>query len=93
LNLFLEEYFEPDSGAFEGGPHNFTVNLYGFAETGKIEFDRNLLADKQALAGIDENAARTDIINWGLEVPVHGLAICDDQSMSGNGFTGIFSSF
>jgi hypothetical protein len=89
----LEEYFEPDSGAFEGGPHNFTVSLYGFAETREIEFDCNLLANEKALAGVDENAARTDIINGCLEVPVHGLAICDDQSMSGNGFTRVFSSF
>ena len=46
MHLFLEEYFEPDSGAVKGGPHNFTVNLYGFAETGEVEFDRNLLTDE-----------------------------------------------
>jgi hypothetical protein len=58
-----------------------------------MKFYGDLLADEQALPGVNKNTARTDIVNGRLKVAFHGPAICNQQADSSDFFTSIFSSF
>ena len=93
VNLFLKKHPESDAGAFNRSSNNFAVCHYRFAGAWEMKFYGDLLADEQALPGVNKNTARTDIVNGRLKVALHGPAICNQQADSVDFFTSIFSSF
>jgi hypothetical protein len=93
IALFFKKHPESDAGAFKGGSNNFAVCHYRFACAGEIKSYGDLLADEQALPGVNKNTARTDIVNRRLKVAFHGPAIRNQQPDSIDFFAGIFSSF
>ena len=79
IALFFKKHPESDAGAFKGGSNNFAVCHYRFACAGEIKSYGDLLADEQALPGVNKNTARTDIVNRRLKVAFHGPAIRNQQ--------------
>ena len=55
--LFFKKHPESDARAFKRGSNNFAVCHYRFAGAGKMKFHGDLLADEQALPGVNKNAA------------------------------------
>jgi hypothetical protein len=93
VDLFFKKHPESDAGAFKRGSNDFAVCHYRFSGAGEMKFDGDLLADEQALPGVNKNTARTDIVDGCLKVTFHGPAIRNQQPDSVDFFAGILSSF